>query len=132
MTPMIDVVFLLLIFFVCTASFQIPEEILPSPLRLPGATEIDLAQELTEPELKRILIAIAERSGKIALTINGQSCPTLTRMSEILVALASVDTELPMLLDIDDDTPLGTAIDVYDRCRLAGFRRIHFVVEVVQ
>ncbi|MEA1952290.1 MAG: biopolymer transporter ExbD, partial [Planctomycetota bacterium] len=29
MTPMIDVIFLLLIFFVCTASFQMLEEVLP-------------------------------------------------------------------------------------------------------
>ena len=32
MTPMIDVVFLLLIFFVWTASFQIVEQILPSEI----------------------------------------------------------------------------------------------------
>ena len=37
MTPMIDVVFLLMIFFVCTASFEIVEEILKrSPEALLG------------------------------------------------------------------------------------------------
>ena len=39
MTPMIDVIFLLLIFFVCTASFQAPEQILPTNLRLPGSLD---------------------------------------------------------------------------------------------
>ena len=38
MTPMIDVVFLLLIFFVATASFQMVEHVLPSSLQaLPGS-----------------------------------------------------------------------------------------------
>ena len=42
MTPMIDVVFLLLIFFICTASFQIVEQTLQSgvQLELPPGTEI--------------------------------------------------------------------------------------------
>ena len=42
MTPMIDVVFLLLIFFICTASFQIVEQNLPSriQLELPPGTEM--------------------------------------------------------------------------------------------
>ncbi len=132
MTPMIDVVFLLLIFFVCTASFQIPEAILPSPLELPGTSSADLPPELTEPELERVLIAVSQRDSAILLTVNGQNCPTLARLSELLVALAGVDTSLPVLLDIAGETPLGTAIDVYDRCRLARFEQIQFVAEVPQ
>jgi len=131
MTPMIDVVFLLLIFFVCTASFQIPEAILPSPLKLPGTTSANVPPEPPEPELERVLIAVSQRDNEIELTVNGQNCPTLTRLSELLAALADVDTELPILLDIAGETPLGTAIDVYDRCRLAGFRRIQFVAEAM-
>ena len=36
MTPMIDVVFQLLIFFICTASFQLAEELLPTSLAITG------------------------------------------------------------------------------------------------
>ena len=39
MTPMIDVIFLLLIFFVCTARFRASEEVLPTSLSLPGAID---------------------------------------------------------------------------------------------
>ena len=129
MTPMIDVVFLLLIFFVCTASFQIPESILPSPLEYPGTTSADLPPELAEPEPERVLIAITQRDNKIQLTINGQNCPSLAKLSSLLVALASVDVTLPLWLDIAEETSLGTAVDVYDRCRLAGFERVQFIVE---
>jgi biopolymer transport protein ExbD len=132
MTPMIDVVFLLLIFFVCTASFQIPESTLPSPLSLIGSTPGGLPPELTEMELERVLIEIAQHDQVLRLSVNSQACASPARLSELLAALATIDATLPILLDIDDDTPLGPVIDIYDRCRLAGFQRIHFVTEAQQ
>ena len=130
MTPMIDVVFLLLIFFVCTASFQTAESTLPSPLSLDGATAANLAEpQLNEIELERVLIGVAERDNALLLTINGQHCPSLARLSELLSALSNIDATLPVLLDIAGDTPLGTAIDIYDRCRLASFQNIQFAAE---
>ena len=50
MTPMIDVIFLLLIFFVSTASFQAAEETLPTNLSLPGAVS-DAGSILPMPSL---------------------------------------------------------------------------------
>jgi len=129
MTPMIDVVFLLLIFFVCTASFQISESILPSPLSLEGTAPADLPPELTEIDLERIVIGVAQEAGQLQLTINDQNCPSLARLSKLLHALANIDANLPMILDIAGEVPLGTAIDVYDRCRLAGFQKIQFAAE---
>lgn len=131
MTPMIDIVFLLLIFFVCTASFQIVEAILPSPLSLSGGTSASLPPELAEPDLEQVLISVATADNDIRLTVNGQVCRSLDRLSELLTALSAVDATLPVLLDIDDNTQLGTAIDVYDRCRLARFQRIQFVAEAM-
>ncbi len=131
MTPMIDVVFLLLIFFVCTASFQIVESILPSPLSLQGQSQL-LPPELTERDLERVLITVAQDASEVRLTVNGQPCASLQRLSELLAALAAIDSSLPVLLDIEGETPLGTAIDVYDRCRLASFERIQFVAEIDQ
>ena len=132
MTPMIDVVFLLLIFFVCTASFQIAEAILPSPLALQGSASTALPPELTEPELERVLIEVSHRNGEMRLSVNRHPCATLTKLSELLVALSRVDNSLPVLLDIDGDILLGSAIDVYDRCRLAKFENIQFVAEALQ
>ena len=45
MAPMIDVIFLLLIFFVCTASFHPPEQVLPTRLSLPGSIDTDVPVE---------------------------------------------------------------------------------------
>ena len=129
MTPMIDVVFLLLIFFVCTASFQIAEAVLPSPLSLEGSTPTALPPELTEPELERVLIEVSRHNDQVRLSVNGHPCPSMTRLSDLLISLARVDDSLPVLLDIEGGTPLGTAIDVYDRCRQAEFRKVQFVAE---
>ncbi len=130
MTPMIDVVFLLLIFFVCTASFQIAEAVLPSPLATGGTTAVELPPELTEVLLDRLLIEVSQEGSRTRLAINGQDCATLARLSELLRALASIDRTLPVILDIAGETPLAAAIGVYDRCRLAGFQRIQFAASI--
>ena len=126
MTPMIDVVFLLLIFFVCTASFQIAEAILPSPLSSPGKSDLDQPFEREDPVLERIWIAITPRSDGAEIAVNGQRCASLEHLTKLLTALSAVDHTLPVVLDIDGSVPLGAAIDVYDRCRLARFERIQF------
>ena len=130
MTPMIDVVFLLLIFFVCTSSFQIAEAVLPSPLAIGGTTAVELPPELTEVLLDRLLIEVSQEGRSTRLAINGHNCPTPARLSELLRALASIDRTLPVILDIAGETPLAAAIDVYDRCRLASFQRIQFAASI--
>lgn len=130
MTPMIDVVFLLLIFFVCTANFRIAESVLPSPLELDGSRPAEQPSEIAETDLDRVVIEVEQHNNALLLIINEQPCPSLVRLSKLLAALAQVDTTLPILLDIDGETPLGTTIEVYDRCRLAGFMRIQFAAEV--
>mgnify|MGYP001380259885 CR=1 FL=1 len=64
LTPMIDVVFLLLIFFICTASFQIVEQTLPSgvQLELPAGTEMVMPGDDAKFTVKLITpIAMAEK-----------------------------------------------------------------------
>ncbi|MFV2070278.1 MAG: ExbD/TolR family protein, partial [Pirellulales bacterium] len=62
MTPMIDVVFLLLIFFVCTASFQVAEEMVPVHLPAAGiAAEVAVNDPL--PEIDRLVIKLQMRDG---------------------------------------------------------------------
>lgn len=126
---MIDVVFLLLIFFVCTASFQIAEAVLPSPLASSGAVEMKQPSEPEEIELERVLIEIVRGENDFEFSVNGQPCPSLVRLGELLAALAAIDRTLPVILDIDGQTPLGIAIDVYDHCLLAEFERIQFAVK---
>ena len=50
MTPMIDVVFLLLVFFVWTASFQVVENIVPTGISEEITTTSSGTQEQPKPE----------------------------------------------------------------------------------
>jgi len=140
MTPMIDVVFLLLIFFVCTASFQLPESILPSHLQLPGTSAEPLPPEWDSVELERIVVRITgarnasharsspESPSQVGYAINDQPCPSLSRLGALLRSLASIDASLPVVLDIADEVLLDRVIDTYDACRLAGFEQIQFAI----
>jgi biopolymer transport protein ExbD len=60
MTPMIDVVFLLLVFFLWTASFRITEQVLPShvsasPAAQPAASQAPLPEEDFDEVVIRVL-----------------------------------------------------------------------------
>jgi len=129
MTPMIDVVFLLLIFFVCTANFQMPETILPTHLLATGTAAVELPPELQEVDLERVVVAVTQADDRTTLSINDQNCPSIQKLGELLGALAAIDRHLPIVLDIGGQVPLGTAIDIYDLSRLAGFEKIQFAAK---
>lgn len=125
MTPMIDVVFLLLIFFVCTASFQIAEQILPSSILAAGTTEAPLTDPLDLP-LDQIIVRTQMVGGRARWTINEQGYETLGQVEEVLRSVHAVEADLPLILHNEDDVPLGSVIDVYDLARIIGFEEIQF------
>ena len=60
MTPMIDVVFLLLVFFVWTASFQIVEQILPSEMSAQfGSDSSDQVDPPPPKDFEDVVVKIA-------------------------------------------------------------------------
>ena len=128
MTPMIDVVFLLLIFFVCTASFQVSEEILPSYLQAAGGVETDIEVE-PDPTRKLIKIETFIVDTEVHWTIDKRPWNSLAEVRAVLEQLAEIDASLPVVLDFEGDVPLGDAMNVFDLCRLAGFDKIHFAAE---
>jgi len=125
MTPMIDVVFLLLIFFVATASFQIPEQVLPTSLLAAGTADTDVQIE-PDPQLERVVVKLALVDGQTRFVINEEPRETLQEVRAVLQAVAGIDPSLPVVLDAGGDVPLGDVIDVYDVCRLVGFDKIQF------
>jgi len=134
MTPMIDVIFLLLIFFVCTASFQLPEESLPAQLVLPGS----LAQSPPPPdleleELDEVIVHVAWRQQRplwelrLPATSSPQrTCENLSQLRSLLEAVAQIRADLPVIIDVEPTVPVEHVIDVYDLCRQVGLVRIQF------
>lgn len=128
MTPMIDVVFMLLIFFVWTASFQVVELILPSSLVSEqadsGNTEIMPEME----DLERIVVRIGWDGAKPVWTVNEVPIPVFAAVQQRLVTVAKIRSNLPVLVDPDALVPLGNVIDVYDAARAAGFANVQFAI----
>lgn len=125
MTPLIDVVFLLLIFFVCTASFQPVETLLPSDLLISGASDLDAPLE-PEPELERVVLGAEVSPAGVVWQVNGRRCDNLTQLRAVLVQLAKIDARLPVIVDPDSRTPLGVVVSGYDAARAAGLSDIKF------
>jgi biopolymer transport protein ExbD len=128
MTPMIDVVFLLLIFFLWTSSFQAIETLLPSHLTTAGggAGSADLAVE----DFEHIVIRLAgDRASDVAWQINGQPVPSLDDLHARLRTLAGIRPDLPVIIDPDDGVPFGPIIDVYDTALSVGFSNLQFATK---
>ena len=130
MTPMIDVIFLLLVFFVCTASFRAIEGILPTNLSLSGSVE---SQVPTDPELvdlDEIVVKLFWQNGRPQWEINRRGYKRLADVRAVLAAAAQVRRNLPVILDVAGDVPLENAIDLYDLCRQIGLEKIRFAAAI--
>jgi biopolymer transport protein ExbD len=139
MTPMIDVVFLLLIFFVCTASFQIVENVLPTdvaPLAGNTQTPVDLPDELED--LERVVVRVvwdpARNQPTWAINETAQTdLPAvrkhLGQIREAMTAVGTLVGDLPLVVDVDDEVPLGVVIDTYDVARQEGYRKIQLAAD---
>ena len=127
MTPMIDVVFLLLVFFVWTASFQVVEYLLPSELSsLPGNL-VAVEDPPPEADFENVVVRIHWIGNQPGWTINDQQADSLDQLHQRLQAIARVKQDAPVILHPDEDVPLGDVIDVFDISRLVGFEKIQFV-----
>lgn len=131
MTPMIDVIFLLLIFFVSTASFQAIEEVLPTNLSLPGVTSDSEPIDEEFEDLEEIVVKVLWQNGRAAWQINQRDLADLHGVRAVLEAAAQVKAELPVILDVEGDVPIEHVIDVCDVCRQIGLVEIHFAASVM-
>lgn len=123
MTPMIDVVFQLLIYFLCTASFAASEQVLPTSLPPTGAVTTVPPREVQELELIRI--NLSRPSDELRIELNGTRLKDPSELRDRLrqlVALAS----LPAVLDITPEVEIEHVVTIYDTCLVAGIREIHF------
>ena len=113
LTPLIDVVFLLLIFFMLSSSFVLRTGVELNP---PASENInplkqkDVTILLTEQE--EIFIVIDDESVRVA---RNEFIPVLMKSIE--------DKEDPSLLVLpDEDVPIGTIIWVFDQAQKAGIK----------
>ena len=129
MTPMIDVVFLLLVFFVWTASFQIVEHILPSELSAEMGS--DAAEPLEPPppkDFEDVVVKIGWDGNAATYKINQQAVASLDAVQAQLKAISEIQVAAPVILPPDPVVPLGFVIEAYDIAKLSGFDKVSFAV----
>ncbi|REJ80784.1 MAG: biopolymer transporter ExbD [Planctomycetota bacterium] len=131
MTPMIDVVFQLLIFFVVASTGQVAEAFLPTELSAGGTVTAPVDPMEREPWADEVWVELIfdENEAKTLADLNGTLYEDLTVLTGVLRQLAEVSRESPVILDIGGDVPLGDVILVYDVCRAAGFDSVNFAAD---
>ena len=129
MTPMIDVVFLLLIFFVWTAGTQIVEYILPSQISAQlGNQQTEITDPLPEQDFDNVVIRVRFDGSLPDWTINEQGMETIEDVFNTLNSLAAINMEAPIIVHPDENVPIGFVIEVYDQAKLAGFEKVSFAL----
>lgn len=127
LTPMIDVVFLLLVFFLWTSSFEEPEFDLPSAVAEPPSGLRDPNQAPPPPEaFDEIVITVQAVAGGVGLTLNGSEVPDVETLRGRLAEIVALGVQPPVIIDPEPKTPIGLAIDVYDVAREAGLDQVLF------
>jgi biopolymer transport protein ExbD len=128
MTPMIDVVFLLLVFFVATASFQAVEQMLPTSVTRFGTGAEAAPVDPDVVDLGKLVIEVLRRDGRTVWQINGVVHASLDAVRRVLVATVRIQPDIPVILDVDGPVPMEDVIDVYDLCRSVSLAKVQFAV----
>jgi biopolymer transport protein ExbD len=127
MTPMIDVIFLLLVFFVCTANFMPLEGILPTNMSLSGRSAVEIM--LPKPENLDVARIHLTFDGSPHWQVEGNQCRSLREVRTILQKLREIRQDIPVIIDSNENVPMEHVIDVYDVCRIAGLSQIQFAAK---
>lgn len=127
MTPLIDVVFQLLIFFICASTGHLRELLLPTDFAA-GAVGEQTAVAVEKP-LGEVWVRLSRDRDETVMRVESLEFRDLPKLEQALRSLALAAVEIPVILDIDGAVPLGDAIGVYDACRAAGFRSISFAAD---
>lgn len=136
MTAMIDVVFQLLIFFVCTVQFQKREDLLDANLPLPGQGRTATVQTEPERDLGRIEVDITATALKTSFEGQMKQFPTsaedqaLGGLMDQLKDWTRHEAGIPVRIQCQPDVPTGAMLRVYDACRRAGLTDVRLAEPV--
>lgn len=124
--PLIDVVFLLLIYFMVSAQLKRPEADLG--LSLPG--EVTVSTQVVMPDEQ---IIVVDAGGKIRLNnqvFSGDNTTQLAQLKNILIRYKAASDRLgqpaAVVIDAHDDSIHEQVIDVLNLCAAAKIEQISF------
>ncbi|AQZ95619.1 ExbD/TolR family protein [Halopseudomonas phragmitis] len=124
LTPLIDVVFLLLIFFMVTTTFTRETQL-----------KVDLPQaasgEPVEQDLQVIELTISA-AGEVAVNEQVLANPSLDNLKRALQRESAGNTELPLVITADGQAPHQAVVTAMDAAGQLGFSRLRLTTSEMQ
>ena len=133
MTPMIDVVFLLLVFFICASVGSTADKLLPAELNGNSTTSIEPVapaepEEWQHPPVQIRIEPIAEGDNPIAVFLDDEPLTGIESLSQRLTRLGAADAATRIILNVNDDVEVQQFILIYDLCQKLKFENVSFAV----
>jgi len=131
MASMIDIVFLLLIFFMCTSSFRKPErEMLTQLPRIGSGTEAEASDYASiRIRLRRVADGVLVT---LRVTENREDAVgTFDALVERLKQRRAI-ADVPVVIEGQGDVALGHMVSALDACYQADLRRVAFSTKGVE
>lgn len=120
LTPLIDVVFLLLIFFMVSTTFDRASEL-----------SIDLPESSAAPESEQKVVVDVAIDGNGRVYVNGRQLINrqLGTLQEALKIATNGNNDIPVVVNADANTPYQTIVTIMDAARKLGLARLRFPTE---
>jgi biopolymer transport protein ExbD len=120
MASMIDVVFLLLIFFMCTSSFQKLENDLPTQL-----PQVGVGQDRQADDFDPVRIRLTRSGAGVLVTCDGLACATFDELAEQLRARRAI-ADVPVIIEGQGTVAFRHMVRALDACYREDLRRVAF------
>ena len=117
---MIDVVMLLLIFFMCTTSFNKPEQNLFTQL-----SHLGTGQNTEIEDFEPVEIMLTKTEKGISVFCDGQSCDTFEALAGLLRARRQI-ADVKVIIKGHSDVPFWYMVAAVDTCYGAQLSRVAF------
>ncbi|MFO7704693.1 MAG: biopolymer transporter ExbD [Halopseudomonas sp.] len=125
LTPLIDVVFLLLIFFMVSTTFTRETQM---KLDLPQAAS---GEQVDSAEAQQIELMISA-SGDIAINQKALAAPSVDTLKTALQRESAGDSSLPLIITADAQTPHQAVIMAMDAAGQLGFTRLRLTTSEME
>jgi biopolymer transport protein ExbD len=123
MTPLIDVIFLLMIFFLMTINFQKPEGVLDN--RLPQLGRRSSEDPTKDWETVKLRIQLARAGGELRIHLQERVVSDYEALGHYLDQLPP---DILIIVEPEDDVPYKHVIGVYNACLKSNKREIVFSI----
>ncbi len=120
MTSMIDVVFLLLIFFMTTMAFHLTERELPSAIRVKSHSAAK-----DKSDLEPAIVEIVRADGGFVYKLGARQIATQQELTEVLGLFKNKSDGA--FVRVINEAPFGMAAGAIQACKSAGFPIVTYV-----